>query len=164
MSLKPRDVLMKNNKTAYRIPFNKGSLDFELPAQMRGTYLPSRRMEPLADLEEAIAKALANPINAPPLRETAKPGHTVCVVFTDISRDSPDNLLVPALLTELQMAGVRDQDITLHYLEGKIRIDLVLPLSLLENEPLATRDRIAAQFAAVAAQLDDVDTISVYYR
>jgi hypothetical protein len=59
---------------------------------------------------------------------------------------------------------IRDQDITLHYLEGKIRIDLVLPLSLLENEPLATRDRIAAQFAAVATQLDDVDTISVYYR
>ncbi len=59
---------------------------------------------------------------------------------------------------------IRDQDITLHYLEGKIRIDLVLPLSLLENEPLATRDRIAAQFAAVAAQLDDVDTISVCYR
>lgn len=59
---------------------------------------------------------------------------------------------------------IRDQDITLHYLAGKIRIDLVLPLSLLENEPLATRDRIAAQFAAVAAQLDDVETISVYYR
>lgn len=59
---------------------------------------------------------------------------------------------------------IRDQDITLHYLEGKIRIDLVLPLSLLENEPLATRDRIAAQFDSIAAQLDDVDTINVTYR
>lgn len=59
---------------------------------------------------------------------------------------------------------IRDQDITLHYLEGKIRIDLVLPLSLLENEPLATRDRIASQFNAVAAQLGDIDTINVYYQ
>jgi len=59
---------------------------------------------------------------------------------------------------------ISDQDITLHYLEGKIRIDLVLPLGLLENEPLKTRDRIAAQFAAVAAQLDDVESISVYYQ
>ena len=113
MSFQLREPLMKNNKTLYRIPFNKGYLDFELPAQMRGTYLTSRPMEPLADLEESIAKALANPFNAPPLRETAEPGHTVCIVFTDITRDSPDNLLVPALLAELQMAGVRDKDITL---------------------------------------------------
>ena len=113
MSLKIRDALMKNNKTVYRIPFAKSHLDFELPAQMRGTYLKPRKMEPLAKPEEAIAEALANPINRPPLREMAKRGHTVCIVFTDITRDSPDNLLVPALLGELQMAGVRDQDITL---------------------------------------------------
>lgn len=59
---------------------------------------------------------------------------------------------------------IRDQDITLHYLNGKIRIDLVLPLSLLENEPLATRDRIAAQFNQIASQLDNVEVISVYYQ
>jgi nickel-dependent lactate racemase len=104
---------MKNNTTLYRIPFGKSYLDFELPAKMRGTYVKSRSMEPLADLEEAIAEALANPINSPPLSNMAKPGHTVCIVFTDITRDSPDHLLVPALLAELQMAGVRDKDITL---------------------------------------------------
>jgi nickel-dependent lactate racemase len=70
-------------------------------------------MEPLADLEEAVAKALANPINSPKLREMASRGDTACIVFTDITRDSPDRLLVPALLAELEMAGVRDQDITL---------------------------------------------------
>ena len=104
---------MKNNKTVYRIPFGKSHLDFQLPAEMRGTYLTSRSMKPLADLEEAIAAALANPINSPKLREMAKGGDTVCIVFTDITRDSPDHLLVPALLAELEMAGVRDQDITL---------------------------------------------------
>ena len=104
---------MKNNTTLYRVPFGKSYLDFELPAKMRGTYLQSRSMEPLADLHEAIAKALANPINSPPLSKMAKPGHTVCIVFTDITRDSPDHLLVPALLAELHMAGVGDKDVTL---------------------------------------------------
>jgi nickel-dependent lactate racemase len=113
MTFKLSDPLMKNNTTLYRIPFGKSYLDFELPAKMRGTYVKSRSMEPLADLEEAIAEALANPINSPPLSNMAKPGHTVCIVFTDITRDSPDHLLVPALLAELQMAGVRDKDITL---------------------------------------------------
>jgi len=70
---------MKNNKTVYRIPFGKSHLDFQLPAEMRGTYLTSRSMKPLADLEEAIAAALANPINSPKLREMAKGGDTVCI-------------------------------------------------------------------------------------
>ncbi len=97
----------------YRIPFSKTYLDFELPAHMRGTYLASRSVEPLVDVEGAIAKALADPINSPPLNRMVKEGDTICIVFTDITRNSPDQLLVAALLTELQIAGVRDEDITL---------------------------------------------------
>ncbi|MGD8783295.1 MAG: cation diffusion facilitator family transporter [Thioalkalispiraceae bacterium] len=59
---------------------------------------------------------------------------------------------------------IRDKDITLHYLEGKLTIDLVLPLTLLENDPLGTRDRIARQFNDLVDQLDDVDAIVVYYQ
>jgi nickel-dependent lactate racemase len=70
-------------------------------------------MEPLADVEKAIDKALAAPINSPPLSELAKQGDIVCIVFTDITRNTPEHLLVPALLAELNAAGVRDEDITL---------------------------------------------------
>ncbi len=59
---------------------------------------------------------------------------------------------------------IRDEDITLHYLEGKIRIDLVLPLTLLENGPIATRDRIRGQFDRLVTDLPDIDDIVVYYR
>ena len=97
----------------YHIPFSKGYLDFDLPPNMRGTYLISRSVEPLADVEGAIAGALASPINSPPLRELTKRGDTVCIAFTDITRDSPDSILVPALLIELDAAGLRDKDITL---------------------------------------------------
>lgn len=97
----------------HRIPFSKDYLDFDLPANMRTSYLTSRSVEPLVDVEGAIAAALADPINSQPLREMAKPGDTACIVFTDITRESPDHLLVPALLAELQTAGVHDEDITL---------------------------------------------------
>ncbi len=97
----------------HRIPFSKDYLDFDLPANMRTSYLTSRSVEPLVDVEGAIAEALADPINSQPLREMAKPGDTACIVFTDITRESPDHLLVPALLAELQTAGVHDEDITL---------------------------------------------------
>ena len=59
---------------------------------------------------------------------------------------------------------IRDEDITLHYLQGKIRIDLVLPLTLLENGPIATRDRIMGQFDRLVTELPDIDGITVYYH
>jgi nickel-dependent lactate racemase len=97
----------------YHIPFNKGEIEFTLRPGMRGAVAVSQPVPPLEDVPAAIAHALSNPVNSPPLRELARPGDTVCIVFTDITRASPDHLLVPALLTELEVAGVRDQDITL---------------------------------------------------
>jgi nickel-dependent lactate racemase len=73
----------------------------------------SKSVEPLHDAPRSIQEALAHPIGAAPLRELAKPGQRVCIVFTDITRASPDHLLVPALLDELAYAGVQDKHITL---------------------------------------------------
>ena len=97
----------------YRIPFSKTYLEFELPQTMRGTYAASQPVEPIADVEKAIDKALAEPISSPPVRELVKRGDTVCIVFTDITRNTPEHLLIPALLTELRAAGARVEDITL---------------------------------------------------
>ncbi len=97
----------------YTVPYGKDEIRFALPPGMRGTEIESKKVPPIADVEAAIAEALARPVNSPPLRELARPGHTVCIVFTDITRASPDHLLVPALLAELTAAGVRDEDITL---------------------------------------------------
>jgi nickel-dependent lactate racemase len=73
----------------------------------------SKLMPPIKDVPVAVAKALAHPTNSPPLRELARAGDKVCIVFTDITRASPDHLLVPPILAELEAAGVRDEDITL---------------------------------------------------
>ncbi len=97
----------------YRIPYSKTYLEFTLPAGMRATVVESRPVPPLSNPEAAVAEALTHPVGSPPLRERARPGDRVCIVFTDITRASPDHLLVPALLRELEAAGVRDKDITL---------------------------------------------------
>ena len=97
----------------YQVPFDRGELTFELPPGWRGTVVESRTAPVIEDLPAAVAKAIATPINSPPLRDLAAPGDTVCIAFTDITRASPDHLLVPPVLSELEMAGVRDEDITL---------------------------------------------------
>jgi nickel-dependent lactate racemase len=97
----------------YRVPYGKTETEFDLPPGMRGTVAVSRPAEPLTDVERAVVEALAHPIGSPSLQEMAGPGDRVCIVFTDITRASPDYLLVPALLEELEAAGVRDEDVTL---------------------------------------------------
>jgi len=97
----------------FRIPYSKTLIEFNLPYSMQADVAVSRSMEPVADVSAAIREALTHPIGCPPLTELAGPGKRVCIVFTDITRASPDHQLVPALLTELEKAGVRDDDITL---------------------------------------------------
>lgn len=97
----------------YQVPYGKTVLEFDLPPGMRGTLVKSEAVQPLTDVEGAIAKTLSTPINSPPLTQLANPGDRVCIVFTDITRDSPDQVLIPPILQQLEKAGVRDQDITL---------------------------------------------------
>ncbi len=104
---------MKGAGIVYRIPFGKDEIEFSLPPGMHGSVAVSKPVPPLEDVPAAIAQALAAPINAPPLRQMAHSGDKVCIVFTDITRASPDQTLVPALLSELEAAGVRDEDVTL---------------------------------------------------
>lgn len=133
----------------YNIPYSKTKIEFDLPPGMRGTVVVSKPVEPVPDVQAAIAQALANPIGSPPLRAlgVARPGNRVCIVFTDITRASPDHLLVPPLLQELEAAGVRDEDITLLCGIGmhrpstqqekvaKLGADVVARYRVIDNEP-----------------------------
>ncbi len=131
----------------YKIPYSKSTMEFTLPPSMQVTVAVSQPAEPLQDISGAINEALDHPVGTPPLREFAKPGDRACIVFTDITRASPDHLLVPALLTELEKAGVRDEDITLLCGIGmhrpstqeekviKLGADIVARYRVIDNEP-----------------------------
>jgi lactate racemase len=97
----------------YRIPYSKSFLEFGLPTEMEVLVAESRQVDPVTEPVQAIQDALANPIGSARLRELAQPGYRVCIVFTDSTRSCPDHLLVPALLAELEAAGVKDENITL---------------------------------------------------
>ena len=62
---------------------------------------------------EALREALCNPIGSAPLVELVKPGDSVVVVHTDITRATPNNRILPVLLEELEAAGIVQEDITL---------------------------------------------------
>jgi nickel-dependent lactate racemase len=131
----------------YRVPYSKSFLKFTLPRLMHGTTIVSHPVEPLNDVQEAIQGALSHPIGTKPLRELASRGIRACIVFTDVTRSCPDHLLVPAILTELEKAGVNDEDITLLCATGMHRVstpeekiaklgaELVKRYRVIDNEP-----------------------------
>lgn len=97
----------------YRVPYGRGEIEFELPPSMKGTIAVSKSKPPIKDVPAAMKAALERPVNSPPIRSLVKRGEKVCIVFTDITRASPDHQLVPPMLAELEQAGVRDEDVTL---------------------------------------------------
>jgi nickel-dependent lactate racemase len=97
----------------YSVPFDREELTFDLPPGWQGTVIESETVPPIEDVPAAVAEAVAEPTNSPPLQELTRPGDRVCIVFTDVTRASPDHLLVPPVLAELEAAGVRDEDVTL---------------------------------------------------
>lgn len=131
----------------YRVPYGKTNLEFDLLPGMRGHLAESRRVPPIEDVRAAIGAALAEPAGSPPLRELAGRGDKVCIAFTDITRASPDQFLVPPLLSELEEAGVRDADITLLCAIGmhrpstqaekvaKLGREIVARYRVIDNEP-----------------------------
>jgi len=80
---------------------------------MQATVVTSQSPPSIPDVAAAVADALDHPMASPRLQELVRPGDTVCIVFTDITRASPDRLLVPPILQALEAAGVHDRDITL---------------------------------------------------
>ena len=97
----------------YRVPYGRREIEFELPPGMKGTIAVSKSRPPIKDVSTAIKAALERPVNSPPMRSLVKRGDKACIVFTDITRVSPDHQLVPPMLAELEQAGVRDEDVTL---------------------------------------------------
>jgi nickel-dependent lactate racemase len=135
-----------SNQT-FQIPYSKSSLEFHLLSGMQATVAVSQPTQPLADAPPAIREALNHPVGTPHLRDMAKAGDRVCIVFTDITRASPDHQLVPALLHELETAGVRDEDITLLCGIGmhrpstdeekntKLGVEIASRYKVIDNEP-----------------------------
>src|SRR6266498_2720056 len=94
------------------VPFADGRLAFELPEGMRGTLLAGREA-PVLEGWRAVHEALRDPVGSPPLRGLVKEGDHVCVVVPDATSACPDRLLVPPLVTSLELAGVAKEDITI---------------------------------------------------
>jgi nickel-dependent lactate racemase len=67
----------------------------------------------LDDEAAALRNAMRHPIESAPLKKRVRPGQTVLIVHSDITRATPNDRILPVLISELEGAGIRSDDITL---------------------------------------------------
>lgn len=82
------------------LAYGREGLGVELPDR-NVTVVEPRFVAGLPDQEAAIMQALRQPLASPPLRELVTPADTVAIVFSDITRPTPNDRLLPPLLAEL---------------------------------------------------------------
>ena len=103
------------------LPYGKTEVCARIPAQnFLGTIEPKEKPgapDPIAE----IKRALEEPIGTRRISEIAKASDKVAIVVDDFTRPAPSHLMVPPILEELNMAGVRDEDITIIFACGTHR-------------------------------------------
>lgn len=103
------------------LPDGKRNLGFRIPeVNWAGSYAPAQATD-LPDPDEAIAQALAHPLNRPRLRDIVRSGERVVIIVDDHTRVTPAQLIIPHVAAELEAAGVPDKDVTIVIARGTHR-------------------------------------------
>jgi nickel-dependent lactate racemase len=82
------------------LAYGKTGLDIDVDPDVTTVVEPVRR-EAVADPREALRAALRDPVAGPPLRDRVRPGQTVAISACDGTRPQPRQLVIPAILEEL---------------------------------------------------------------
>lgn len=81
------------------ILYGKSNVEVDLPEQ--SVLIEPKNIDPLEDHVTAIRTALNNPIGSEPLQDMVSANQTVSIVISDITRPTPNHILVPLLIETL---------------------------------------------------------------
>ncbi|EGO64769.1 nickel-dependent lactate racemase [Acetonema longum] len=91
--------------------FGSQTVKFALPAEKIINEIEGQPAQPITDVPAALRQALSNPIDSPPLKKLVAKGDKVAIIGSDITRAwIKYEQFLPALLDELNSAGVPDSD------------------------------------------------------
>ncbi len=97
---------------AVTLPYGSGTVEVRIPGRnLVGVYSPNE-LEPVADVRSEIVRALGNPIGSRPLRDLVRGASRVVILADDNTRLTPVDEILPAVLDEMNAAGVEDAQVT----------------------------------------------------
>ena len=119
--------------------YGRDGLDVTLPDNV--DVVKTRFVPGVPDEVVAIQDVLRKPIGSAPLADLVKPGDTVVVEHSDITRATPNARMLPVLLAELEAAGVAAEDITLLNALGTHRPQTDAELRMMLGDAVVERYR-----------------------
>jgi len=103
------------------LPYGKAKIPVDIPQKNLLKICLLKEVPGVKDNVKVIKEAIKHPIGSPTILEIARGKRTAVVICTDISRPTPDNLLIPPILDELKMGGISDKNIKVIIARGQHR-------------------------------------------
>ncbi len=95
------------------LPYGHEERTIEIPEENLAWIEGPRHAAPIADIPAAVRHAIRNPIGSPKLVElVARHGKRTLILVDDSTRTTPQKIILPILLDELNAAGVPDSEIS----------------------------------------------------
>ena len=133
-----QNLVIGEERSLMKVKLAYGDGYLEVPfVTDRTTVIEPMHKPGLPDERAAVIEALMNPIGTKPLKEQLQPSSRVTVVFTDITRATPNHILIPWLLEHIASVVPRE-NITLLNALGTHR-----PNTRAELEKLLTPEVVA---------------------
>ncbi|NLV36446.1 MAG: nickel-dependent lactate racemase [Clostridiaceae bacterium] len=105
----------------FRYGFGKTFKEFDIDDKNVMVELKQNSIERQLINAEEVRRSLENPIGSKRLSKIVKPGESIVIITSDITRPMPSKIVLPPLLDELSKAGVSLEDITIVFALGSHR-------------------------------------------
>ncbi|MFX1386109.1 MAG: lactate racemase domain-containing protein, partial [Promethearchaeota archaeon] len=128
-----------------KFDYGKDGIEIKLDPKWNITIFRPLKQKPIENPIEKIKESINNPIGGLPLKEIIKSKsniNTVCVVSSDATRPVPSNLILEALVEELNTYGIKDDQITIVIATGLHRASYEDELEHILGKKLLKRIRV----------------------
>ncbi len=92
--------------------YGRGQVELPLPSGVDATVIRKPPMRTIDDPGAAIARALDEPVNSPPLCTIARGASSACIAICDVTRPVPNGLFLRPMIERLSDSGITMDRIT----------------------------------------------------
>ena len=94
------------------LEYGRGRLPVRIPDGCEATVIRKRPLPVIGDPARAVERALAEPVEAPPLASLARGRRSACILVCDVTRPVPNHLFLGPMIRTLVDGGIPARNVT----------------------------------------------------
>lgn len=144
----------------YHIPYGNTQIDFSVPEGRLLFDGTMTNLPALSDLEEAVLRALDEPMGTPPLHELVRGKRNLVFLIEDATRSTPLHRILPVIVGYLHRHGVSDEAMSCLTAPGTHRLMTDAEIEAKVGPEIKARLKIYQHDATAAHEMADLGTIA----